>query len=56
MASGYTDAFQTLLHVLTAITVLSAVIAFGLLGKTGQPEKKLSAARRTTARVEGAQF
>ncbi len=32
--SGYADAFQSLLHILTAITVLSALATFGFLGRT----------------------
>lgn len=34
LVSVYADAFQVLIHILTAVTVLAAAAAFGLLGRT----------------------
>ena len=39
LAGAYGDAFQVLVHVLTGVTLLAAVAAFGFLGKAGAPGK-----------------
>lgn len=34
MAVAYDDAFRSLVHVLTAVTILAGLSAFGFLGRT----------------------
>lgn len=47
LLSGYAEAFQNLLHIMTVITVLAAGSVFGFLSRTGSNDDALGTAEQT---------